>query len=422
MAALKYWLWLTTAPMLSNRAKLLLLEHFSSPEDVYYAQPDQLCLVEGITRQQAESLSDKSLARAEKVLADCARDGQFIVTMDDAAYPARLRDMYDPPVLLYGKGSMPLFDEEAAVAVVGTRKCSPYGTRAASQLGYELARQGGLVISGLAKGIDGAAHQGALRAGGFTAAVLGGGVDVIYPPENRRLYEDIAATGVLLSEYPPGTEPRGGHFPVRNRIISGLSLAVVVVEAPEKSGALITARLAAEQGRDVFAVPGNIDQPSFVGSNRLLRDGAIMVSSGWDILSEYEALFPDKIRKEDAPAHQTAYPDEVRKAAEAEKPLLKVAQKLRLPRKNENLKKDLAPQGIDKTPCAPYSDVGSVRPKLSPEEQTIVDALSGGQRLVDDVIAETGLSTGKLLSSLTMLELKGIIKRLPGKRIVLSGK
>lgn len=147
MAALKYWLWLTTAPALSNRAKLLLLEHFSSPEDVYYAQPDQLCLVEGITRQQAESLSDKSLARAEKVLADCARDGQFIVTMDDAAYPARLRDMYDPPVLLYGKGSMPLFDEEAAVAVVGTRKCSPYGTRAASQLGYELARQGGLVIS-----------------------------------------------------------------------------------------------------------------------------------------------------------------------------------------------------------------------------------------------------------------------------------
>lgn len=140
MAALKYWLWLTTAPALSNRAKLLLLEHFSSPEDVYYAQPDQLCLVEGITRQQAESLSDKSLARAEKVLADCARDGQFIVTMDDAAYPARLRDMYDPPVLLYGKGSMPLFDEEAAVAVVGTRKCSPYGTRAASQLGYELAR------------------------------------------------------------------------------------------------------------------------------------------------------------------------------------------------------------------------------------------------------------------------------------------
>ena len=146
MAALKYWLWLTTAPGLSNRVRLLLLEHFSSPEDVYYAQPDELCLVEGITKQQVESLSDKSLTRAERVLADCAKDGQFIVTMEDAAYPARLRDMYDPPVLLYGKGSMPLFDEEAAVAVVGTRKCTPYGTGTASQLGYELARQGGLEL------------------------------------------------------------------------------------------------------------------------------------------------------------------------------------------------------------------------------------------------------------------------------------
>ena len=187
MAALKYWLWLTTAPALSNRTKLLLLEHFSSPEDVYYAQPDELCLVEGVTRQQAEALADKSLDRAGRVLADCAGHGQFIVTMDDAAYPARLRDTYDPPVLLYGKGAMPLFDEEAAVAVVGTRKCTPYGTGAASQLGYELARQGGLVASGLARGIDSAALEGALRGGGFTAAVLGGGVDVVYPPENRRL-------------------------------------------------------------------------------------------------------------------------------------------------------------------------------------------------------------------------------------------
>ena len=435
MAALKYWVWLATLPGLGTRTRLQLLEHFDSPEDIYYADEGELLLTPDITKAQAALLADKSLERTEQVLADCARDGQFILTMGDSLYPNRLRTIFDPPILLYGKGALPMFDDEVAVTVVGTRSCTPYGVRAASQLGYELARQGGLVISGLARGIDGAllvsgmakgidgeALKGALRAGGFTAAVLGGGADVIYPAENRRLYQDIAATGVILSEYPPGTVPKADHFPVRNRLLSALSLATVVVEAPEKSGALITARLAAEQGRDVFAVPGNIDQPSFVGSNRLLRDGAIMVSSGWDVLSEYEALFPDKIRKEDAPAHQTAYPDEVRKAAEAEKPLLKVAQKLHLPRKNENLKKDLAHQGIDKTPCAPYSDVGSVRPKLSPEEQTIVDALSGGQRLVDDVIAETGLSTGKLLSSLTMLELKGIIRRLPGKRIVLSGK
>ena len=390
MAALKYWLWLTTAPALSNRAKLLLLEHFSSPEDVYYAQPDQLCLVEGITRQQAESLSDKSLARAEKVLADCARDGQFIVTMDDAAYPARLRDMYDPPVLLYGKGSMPLFDEEAAVAVVGTRKCSPYGTRAASQLGYELARQGGLVISGLAKGIDGAAHQGALRAGGFTAAVLGGGADVIYPPENRRLYEDIAATGVLLSEYPPGTEPRGGHFPVRNRIISGLSLAVVVVEAPEKSGALITANTALEQGRDVFAVPGPINAASSRGCNQLIRDGAGLVMEAWDVLGTYQQRFPQKLRPIRAVLPETPG------SAEAE-PASASAQPVRQP---------------EKAPALPILNMAREGAALTDDQQRILRMLPTDRPLLaDEAAVATDLPVRRVLSALTMLEIDGYVCR-----------
>ena len=391
MAALKYWLWLTTAPALSNRAKLLLLEHFSSPEDVYYAQPDQLCLVEGITRQQAESLSDKSLARAEKGLADCARDGQFIVTMDDAAYPARLRDMYDPPVLLYGKGSMPLFDEEAAVAVVGTRKCSPYGTRAASQLGYELARQGGLVISGLAKGIDGAAHQGALRAGGFTAAVLGGGVDVIYPPENRRLYEDIAATGVLLSEYPPGTEPRGGHFPVRNRIISGLSLASLVVEAPVRSGALITAHAALDQGRDVFAVPGPIDAAASVGCNRLIRDGAGLAASGWDILSVYHSRFPHRLH----PAQMT------------------VPEPGETPRQEESPPPAQTPEPeAPAAPELPVLDLDRNREGLTDDQLALIRVLDTETPLLTDEAAEqTGLPVRRVLSALTVLEIDGYAQR-----------
>ena len=216
MAALKYWVWLTTLPGLTNRSKLLLLEHFPSPEDIYYAQPEDLPPVEGLSSSQAALLSDKSTDRAEDVLARCAKGDIFLLTMQDALYPDRLRNIYDPPVLLYGRGRMPLFDEEAAVSVVGTRTCTPYGISAAEELGYQLAKEGAVVVSGLAKGIDGASHRGALRAGGFTAAVLGGGVDVVYPAENRRLYEDIAATGVLLSEYPPGTEPVGSHFPVRN--------------------------------------------------------------------------------------------------------------------------------------------------------------------------------------------------------------
>ena len=165
MAALKYWVWLTTLPGLSNRSRLLLLERYGSPEDVYYADPEELAQVEGLTPGQAALLADKSLSRADRILADCARGDMFLLTMQDAAYPARLRDIFDPPVLLYGKGSLPLFDEEAAIAVVGTRSCTPYGLRCAHRMGYELARQGAVVVSGMAKGIDGAAMRGALQAG-----------------------------------------------------------------------------------------------------------------------------------------------------------------------------------------------------------------------------------------------------------------
>lgn len=363
MAALKYWLWMTTAPGLSNRTKLLLLEHFSSPEDVYYAQPDELCLVEGVTKQQAQVLADKSLTRAETVLADCAKDGQFIVTMDDAAYPGRLRDMYDPPVVLYGKGSMPLFDEEAAVAVVGTRKCTPYGTGAASQLGYELARQGGLVVSGLAKGIDGAAHQGALRAGGFTAAVLGGGVDVIYPPENRRLYEDIAATGVLLSEYPPGTEPKGSHFPVRNRIISGLSLGVLVVEAPERSGALITANTALEQG---------------------------LVMEAWDVLGTYQRQFPQKLRP-----IRAAMPETPKGAADE-------TRDMPVPAKQEG----------ENIPARPVLDLAGEGAALTDDQKRVLRVLPADRPLLaDEAAVMTELPVRRVLSALTMLEIDGYVCR-----------
>ena len=160
MAALKYWVWLASLPGVGSRAKLQLLEHFSSPEEIYYAQPEELLLTGAVNKAQTQLLADKSLARAEDVLSACAKTGQFIVTMDDTTYPSRLRDIFDPPLLLYGKGSMPLFDDEAAIAVVGTRSCTAYGLDVASQLGYELAKQGALVLSGMAKGIDGAAMKG----------------------------------------------------------------------------------------------------------------------------------------------------------------------------------------------------------------------------------------------------------------------
>ena len=416
-----HWIWLAHRPGVNDRMKAELLQHFLDPEDIYFADRAAFAHIEGLSEEALEALQEKDLIPAEEILEACRRENLHVLTYRDAAYPAKLKNIPDPPMVLYYKGRLPAFDTLPVIGVVGTRKASAYGMTAAKRLGYQIGKCGGIVVSGMAYGIDAMAMSGALTAGQTVVGVLGCGADIVYPASNRGLFRDTEQYGCILSEFPPGYPPGKWTFPKRNRIISGLSNGVLVVEAPEKSGSLITARLAAEQGRDVFAVPGNIDMPSFVGSNRLLRDGAIMVSSGWDILSEYEALYPDKIRREDPLSRQTAYPDEVRKAAaEAEKPLPKVAQTAALPGKKPRLKKNLEKKAIDNGESTAYSDVKDILPKLSEEEQAIVKALEHGERLVDDVIAETGLTTGRLLSSLTMLELKGILKRLPGKRITLK--
>lgn len=288
---LKYWVWLSELKGLRNQTRLALLRRFGDPESIFYADADELLLTDGVERSQLKLLENHDLAPADRILADCQRLDIQLLTLSDAAYPGRLKNIYDPPALLYCKGRLPLLDDLLCVAVVGTRDCTPYGVACAEKLGFGLASGGAAVVSGLAKGIDAAAIRGALRAGGVTVGVVGNGLDVYYPYESRYLYEDVASAGILLSEYPPGTEPASGHFPVRNRIISGLSLAALVVEAPEKSGALITAATALEQGRDVFAVPGPIDAPASVGCNCLIRDGAGLVSDASDILREYEGRF-----------------------------------------------------------------------------------------------------------------------------------
>ena len=390
MAALKYWVWLTTLPGLGQRTKLQLLEHFASPEEIYFAPEEELLLAEGVTKTQCALLADKSLDRAEKVLEDCAKDGQFLLTMDDAAYPARLRNIYDPPLLLYGKGSLPLFDEEVAVTVVGTRSCTPYGVKAASELGYELAKQGALLVSGMAKGIDGEALRGALRAGGFTAAVLGGGADVVYPAANRRLYEDIAATGVILSEYPPGTEPRGEHFPVRNRLLSALSVATLVVEAPERSGALITAATALEQGREVFAVPGPFDAPMSRGCNGLIREGAGLVCEAWDVLSFYESRYPHKLRllRAKLPPLPKGAPET--ESGEPAKPV------------------EEAPPA----PALPVLDVSQDPGGLTDDQIAVLSVLHTDiPTLTDDAAILADLPVRRVLSALTVLEIDGYVCR-----------
>lgn len=416
-----HWIWLAHRPGVNDRMKVALLEHFRDPEEIYYAESGIFDHLGFLSPDARESLRDKDLSQAKKILGDCDRKGLGILTFRDAAYPARLRNISDPPMVLYYKGRIPELDASPVIGVVGTRHASAYGLTAAKRMGYQIGKCGGIVVSGMAFGIDAVAMSGALTAGQKVVGVLGCGADIVYPAANRGLFRDVENYGCILSEFPPGTQPTKWSFPKRNRIISGLSCGVLVVEAPEKSGALITASLAAEQGRDVFVVPGNIDQTGFIGSNRLLRQGAIAVSTGWDILSEYEALYPDKIHRDCQPSHQSAYPDEVAAVADQwEKPLPKVAQKPVRPGKKPDLKKELDKKAIDKAGSGAYSDVSDVYSGLSPEEKQIVDSLKGGVRLVDDVIAETGLTTGKLLAHLTILELKGILVRLPGKRVQLK--
>ena len=275
------------------------------------------------------------------------------------------------------------------------------------------------MVSGMATGIDGVAMKGALTAGGTVVGVLGCGADVVYPASNRWLYADAQKYGCLLTEFPPGTPPQKWNFPKRNRIISGLSCGVLVVEAPKISGALITARQAADQGRDVFVVPGNIDVPTCEGSNALLRDGAIAVSTGWEILSEYQAIFPDKVRRFDQPGKQTVYPEELEQL-QRETPSPKVAQEVLIPKSNRKKTQAAEKKVIDNGENLPYSDVEKSAPQLSDEEKLVVAQLKQGRRLRDDVIAEAALPAGQVSALLTMLEIKGVVKRLPGNMLELK--
>jgi DNA processing protein len=272
-------------------------------------------------------------------------------------------------------------------------------------LGFQIGSCGGMVVSGMAEGIDAYATRGALLAGGKVLGILGSGVDVVYPVKNRELFADMEQFGCLMSEYPPGTPPYKWNFPRRNRIISGMSNGVLVVEAPQKSGALITARAALEQGRDVFAVPGNIDVDTCVGSNALLREGAVAVSHGWDILSEYVPEYGDALTLRS-----------IQLPAEEAKSTLNVAQRPILPVKKPEKKKKPIDNGVK----VAYSDKNDKLSGLSDGEQKLVRQLLNGERLVDDVIAGANLPVAQAKATLTMLEIKGIVKSLPGGRLTLK--
>ena len=398
---LLYWLWLAQKTEVNNGIKKTLLEHFGEPEDLFYAKKQDFLELEiqGLKENALDALCDKDLSQAEEVLAKCAKLGLKVLPMGDRGYPHRLRQIFDPPAVLYYKGTLPRWDKLPVVALVGTRKSSLYGNQTARRMGREIARQGGLLVSGLAQGIDAQAMAGALEEGFPAVGVLGCGADIVYPRANRELFAQTECLGCILSEFIPGTPPLKQNFPRRNRIISGLSCGVVVVEAPEHSGALLTAARALEQGRDVFVVPGNVDMASFRGSHQLLRNGAIAVASGEDVMAEYTGIYPEKLSRSASPAP------------------IKQEKTVQKPAVSKNLKE----KTIDNGPSRPYSEQNDALAGLTPLEQAVMAAIGEGVAEVDDVIARVGRSSGEVLGTLTMLEIKKRVLRHPGKRVSRQG-
>jgi DNA processing protein len=336
-----------------------IMEHFGSPENIFRAQARELESL-GVEKDKARRLAAPGLLdEAARVLATVDKKGWRLLTRDDKTYPALLREIFDPPYVLYVAGGPELLSEPA-VAVVGARRPTPFGRAVAERLAGDLAACGLVVASGLALGIDSLAHWGALKTG-RTIAVLGSGLDEIYPKENKDLFRKIAGTGAVVTEFPPAARPLAYRFPLRNRIISGLTLGVVVVEATRRSGSLITARLALEQNREVMAVPGNITSALSGGTNWLIKSGAKLVETWEDVVEELPAPLRERLLSS---------------------------------------KKD----GRDATP------------ELSPEEKKILDGLkTDALTHIDELVETTDVSVSEVLTRLLSLELKGLVRQAPGK-------
>lgn len=371
MKELLYQLWLSSLHGVSSAKMFRLHDYFGSFSAVYEADFFEYAKIEGIG--SFSEFGNKNLDKAEKILEDCEKLCIDIISYYDSRYPARLKEIDNAaPPQLYVRGNIPPVDHMLTIGIVGARRSSLYGNSCATSIAEELARHGTIVVSGMARGIDTSAHRGALKAEGDTIAVLGCGVDVCYPPENHELKRIIETHGAVISEFPPGTKPLAPHFPARNRIISGLSVGVVMVEGKATSGSTITARLAMEQGREVFCVPGAIDKQLSVGPHQLIRDGARLITSAKDIIIDLSVDYPE-------------FMVDVMLGEEAQE---------RIVTKNTE--------------------------KLPTDQKMVIGVLkSDVPTHVDEICYKTGIEIPVVNQCLLMLELNGYITSLPGKQYIL---
>jgi DNA processing protein len=363
------WLALALTPGLGARMAGKLLRQMGSPEAIFNASLTEL-EAQRLPAAVAQALHTRQpLSAAAKELAQAQAAGVRLLTWDEPEYPQRLREIYDPPPLLYVRGNVELLNRHL-ISIVGSRRPTPYGNQMAEKLAKDLAERGLVIVSGLARGIDSSAHKGALSSPtGATIGVLGCGIDVIYPKENKKIFAEMEKRGAIISEFAMGTFPGPQNFPIRNRIISGISVGVVVVEGAQYSGSLITARLAMEFGREVYGVPGNATQPTSFGPNQLIKQGAKLVTSWEDVIEE----LPTPIRADLLPVE----------SANSEQRTMLVEQ------------------------------------ALQPNEKILYELLSQDEsRQVDDLVENSGLTSSEVLATLFDLELKGVVRQLPGKQFL----
>ncbi len=377
MDKLVYWVWLSLIASPNNLHIRKLINEVPDAEIIYNMKEEHLSVLPYLNKVSVLKLLNKDLDEAKKIIEKCANNNYNIICYADEYYPERLRNIPDFPIVLYHRGQKFLFDELLCISVVGTREPSGYGIKMAKQIARELAYNNALVISGMALGIDAASHLGAMSVDKPTVAVLGSGIDNPTPKTNTKLYEYMLYNGCVISEYPPGARIYPSNYAVRNRIISGLSLGTVVVEAEEISGALITARCALEQGRDVFAVPNSIDNKKGDGTNKLIREGGILVTSAMDILEEYKGMFGsiDIVKA----FNESSY-------------------------NKDFLKEDF----IDK-----FTD-------LVPIEKEVALSVEVEPTTADEISKKSNIPMNYVLSTLTMLEIKGVVKSVVGNKFMLN--
>lgn len=437
-----YWIWLSEALGAGSSAFRRIISLYDTPFDVFRTEEAELEQIPDLTERAKRALCDKNLARATEILDLCEREGIGVLCYDEEAYPRALREIQKPPMLLYYRGQLPDFNRNLCVGIVGTRSMSAYGMRQAYKMSYELASAGALVVSGMAKGIDGVAAAAALKAGGVTVAVLGCGVDVVYPTHHKNLSLEIAKAGVILSEYAPGSRPNSYHFPMRNRIISGLSQATVVVEAGIGSGSLITAKDAILQGRDVFAIPANVGSKGADGTNGLLRDGAKMALSTEDVLAPYQYTYAETLTLEKYKASKSlesidlshmaglgviALSNDATGATKISLTSASPKEKEKKPtsrraasQKTEKSTAEVCEQKVEREVSTTQVQVPKASipeatlATLTPAQKAILEAIPDDGTLSADAIYALEQPRADLMAALTMLEIMGLVQKLPG--------